>query len=453
MATESLILDKMPPQSVEAETSVIGSMLIDADAAMRAMELLSPESFYSRANAALFGAISSLAGRGQAVDIVTVAEQLRTEGRLESVGGMDYLSRVLDAVPTAANLEHYARIVAQKALLRSLIAAATEIVTRSYGAPEDVDEFLDSAEQLIFDAVEKKDRKDVLALGHFIHETVEEAEVLMAHKPLVTGVPSGFADFDKLTSGFHPSELAIIAARPSVGKTAFALNVAHHAAVKGKVPVAVFSLEMSGQALAQRMLCSAARVNLQDLRTGFLSQAGFDKLIRAAEVLNDAPIFVDDTGGMTIMELRAKCRRLRARQGIRLILIDYLQLVRAPGRAESRQQEIAEISMQLKAMAKELSVPVVACAQLSREVERRGEGARPRLSDLRESGSIEQDADLVAFLHRPTRGEDLEAEAETPGGGDLVDMIIGKQRNGPVGEFKLVFLGRQTRFADFSRRE
>ncbi len=448
MGADELALEKVPPQNLEAEQSVLGSMLLDEEAIVKAVEILDEDSFYKEVHRRIFSAVLELYEKGEAVDLITLTEQLKKEKALDMVGGASYITSLIDMVPTAANAEYYANIVKEKATLRSLINAATQIITGSYEDPKDVDLFLDKAEAMVFNISQRKVRQDFVPLKDMIHHSVEKAEELFNRKELVTGVPSGFMDLDRRTSGFQPSELIIIAGRPSMGKTAFSLNVAQHVTIKMKIPVAIFSLEMSREQLVQRLLCSEARVELHKLRTGYLSASAFPRLASAAGRLAEAPIFIDDTGDISALELRAKARRIQAREKVGLIIIDYLQLMRGR-RSDSRQQEISEISRALKNLTKELNIPILAVSQLSREVEKRGRGARPQLSDLRESGAIEQDADLVAFIHRKRRFDDVEEKGLE---GDVAEIIIGKQRHGPVGTIKLTFLEKYTRFENLSTR-
>jgi replicative DNA helicase len=363
------------------------------------------------------------------------------------VGGASYLSHLVDAVPTAANVAYHARIVKDKALAYALIQRGTAVVSRAFAGKDDVDELLDWAEQQIFEISQAKITRAFLPVKHVLKGTFQLIERLYDRKSHVTGVPTGFTDFDKLTAGLQAGELIVVAGRPSMGKTSFALNLAEHAGVQERTTVAIFSLEMSKEQLVQRMLCSRAKVDSRRLRTGYLADADWPHLTTAAGILSEAPIFIDDTPAISLLEMRAKARRLMAEQGLGLVIIDYLQLVQGRGRAENRQQEISEISRGLKAMAKELNVPVMALSQLSRAVEARDD-KRPRLADLRESGAIEQDADLVAFLYREAvyrarRPEDPEHEPD-----NTTEVIIGKQRNGPTGTVKLTFLPEFTRFED-----
>ncbi|HHY98930.1 MAG TPA: replicative DNA helicase [Firmicutes bacterium] len=441
LASTSAVFDRMPPQNIEAEQSTLGSMLLDKDAIATAFEILLPEDFYKEAHRLIYEAILSLYDKGQPVDVVTVTEQLRRQNALEKVGGASYITTLVNFVPTAANVGYYARIVKDKSILRSLVTAGTEIAAIGYEAQEDVESALDMAEQLIFRIAQKRGSEGVVDIKSVLIESFERIEYLYAHKGGVTGVPSGFMDLDQLTSGFQPSDVIIVAARPSMGKTTFALNIAEHVAVREKIPVLVFSLEMSREQVAQKMLCSAAGVDNQRLRTGFLKDSDWSKLSNALGVLSEAPIFIDDTPGISVMELRAKARRTKAQYGLGLVIVDYLQLLHARNRSESRQQEVSEISRALKSLAKELNVPVIALSQLSRAAEQNPK-AVPRLANLRESGSLEQDSDVVIFLYR----EDYyEQETENK---DITEVIIAKQRNGPTGSIKLLFQKEFSRFAN-----
>ncbi len=433
--------ERVPPQNLEAEQSVLGAMLIEGEAIVRAAEILRPEDFYRDAHRRVFEAIIALSDRSEAVDLVTVTEELRRRGQLEEVGGASYLTTLANIVPTAANVEHYARIVEEKALLRNLISAATRVVTRAYEAQDEVAALVDEAEQVIFEISQRRSLAGYAHIKDILMDTFERIEYLYAHKGGVTGVPTGFKDLDELTSGLQPSDLVILAARPSQGKTTLSLGMARNAAVNHKIPVGIFSLEMGREALAQRLLCSEAGVDGQRLRTGYLAEQDWPRLSHALGRLSEAPIFIDDTPAISIMELRARARRMRAEHGIGFLIVDYLQLVQFRGRVENRQQEVAEISRALKALARELKLPVLACSQLSRAVEQR-EGRRPQLSDLRESGSLEQDSDVVMFIHFNPDSEHK----------NLAEIIVAKQRNGPTGSVDLVFLREFGKFQSVERR-
>jgi replicative DNA helicase len=431
------LLHKIPPQNTEAEQSVLGGILMENEALNRVVEILNCEDFYREAHA--------LSERNEPSDLITLTNQLKYEDLLEEVGGASYLTSLIDSVPTAANIEYYARIVKEKAILRKMIQAATEIVTQSYEDRGDVDGFVDDAERLIFQISEHRVKPSFYAIKDIMKESFKTIEKLYEKKELITGIPSGFKDLDRKTAGFQPSDLIIVAGRPGMGKTAFCLNVAQYAAIELKVPVAVFSLEMSKEQLALRMLCSEAEVEGQRLRSGFLSESDWPKLTLAAGNLSEAPLFIDDTPAITNLEIRGKARRLKAEHGLGLVIIDYLQLMKAR-RAERREQEISEISRSLKALAKELAIPVIAISQLSRKTEDRP-NRRPQLADLRESGAIEQDADVIIFIYR----EEFYKQ-DTPNKG-VAELIIGKQRNGPTGKLDLAFIDKFTTFKPLYRGE
>src|SRR6266852_3658351 len=444
-------IHRAPPHSVEAEQGVLGSMLISPrDAIAECVEKINEEYFYVPAHQTIYNVLVDLWNAGQAIDLITFTQVLRDRTLLESVGGAAAVTSLFTFVPTAANVGYYLEIVRDKYILREIIAASTESVRRAYEEQDEVNNLLDEVEQRIFAVGEDRFKGQMLSMKEQVMSTLESIEKLFENKGAITGVSTGFRDLDKLTSGLHSSEMIVIAARPSMGKTALAMNIAEHAAIQLKLPVAIFSLEMSAQQLVQRMLCSRARVNLAKTRDGFLSEADFPKLTNAASKLAEAKIFIDDSAGLSILELRAKARRLKAQQDVQLIVVDYLQLLRSTSRRakDNRQLEISEISAGLKGLAKELKIPVIVVAQLNRQPEQRS-GGKPRLSDLRESGSIEQDADLVGLLVRPEiYEEDEEARAEKSGEAEL---IIAKQRNGPVGEIPLTFLKEFTRFEDRAR--
>ncbi|MBI4537025.1 MAG: replicative DNA helicase [candidate division NC10 bacterium] len=439
--------ERIPPQNLEAEVSVLGAVLQESGALLKAIEILEPADFYKEAHRKIYDACKSLFERSEPVDLVTLANELLRRKQLEEVGGAAYLSLLVDAVPTAANIAHHARIVKDKALLNALIQKSTAVVSRAFADAEDVDQLLDWAEQQIFELSQDKVGRGFIPVKNILRGTFQAIERLYDHKSHVTGVATGFRKFDEMTAGLQPADLVVVAGRPSMGKTSFCLNIAEQVALRERTPVGIFSLEMSKEQLVQRMLCSNAKVDSHRLRTGFLEDRDWPRLTRAAGELSEAPIFIDDTPGVSLLEMRAKSRRLKADQGLGLVIIDYLQLVSGRGRTESRQQEISEISRSLKAMAKELGVPVVALSQLSRAVESR-QPPRPQLSDLRESGAIEQDADVVVFLYRPAfyrnRQDAEEGEVEDT----TTEVIIGKQRNGPTGTVHLAFLREYTRFED-----
>src|SRR5881628_2528844 len=445
-------IHRSPPHSMEAEQGVLGSMLISPrEAIAECVEKINEEYFYVPAHQTIYNVLVDLWNAGQAIDLITFTQVLRDRHLLDSVGGAAFVTSLFTFVPTAANVQYYLEIVRDKHILREIISAATESVRRAYEEQDEVNNLLDEVEQRIFAVGEDRFKGEMLSMKEQVMSTLESIEKLFENKGAITGVSTGFRDLDKLTSGLHSSEMIVIAARPSMGKTALAMNIAEHAAIEVKLPVAIFSLEMSAQQLVQRMLCSRARVNLAKTRDGFLAEADFPKLTHAASKLAEAKIFIDDTAGLTILELRAKARRLKAQHDVQLIIVDYLQLLRSTSRRaqDNRQLEISEISAGLKGLAKELKIPIIVVAQLNRQPEQRS-GGKPRLSDLRESGSIEQDADLVGLLVRPEiYEEDEEARAEKAG---EAEFIIAKQRNGPVGEIALTFLKEFTRFEDRARR-
>ena len=438
-------IEKVPPQNVEAEMAVLGAMLLDREVISQAIEMLKDGFFYKDAHRKIFAAITKLFDENKGVDLITVIEELKRSNALDDVGGPSYVTGLASSVPTSANFVHYAKIVKEKMLLRSLINAVTQIATECYTVSHDVDDIVDKAEQLIFDVSSKKIESRFTPLREIIKNSIETIDNLYQRKEHVTGIATGFRDMDIKTAGLQPSDLIVVAGRPSMGKSALATCIAEHAAVVEKKPVAFFSLEMSKEQLVQRMLCSHARVDAHKVRTGFLSQADWPRLVSAAGKLSEAPIYIDDAAGISVMELRAKARRLKAQFDIQLIVLDYLQLMQGHAKADSRQQEISEISRSLKALAKELNVPLIAISQLSRAVEQRSDH-RPQLSDLRESGAIEQDADLVILL---LREEYYNPTDENRG---VAEAIIAKQRNGPTGSVNLAFLGEFMRFENLVTR-
>ncbi|HPF60831.1 MAG TPA: replicative DNA helicase [Gemmatimonadales bacterium] len=442
------------PWSAEAEQAVLGAMLLDPDAALRAAELVDDGMFYRESHRRLWRALRALVEQRMVVDYVTVREELVRRGDLEAAGGVEYLDELVNAVPTAANLEYHARILRDKAIQRRLIEAATQIITETYAQARPAHELLDSAEARIFKIAETRRDDGFTRIKEMLWPTMERIETLQGRDSALTGVPSGFADLDELTSGFQPSELVIIAARPSMGKTAFCLNLATHAAIEGH-GVAIFSLEMSKDSLVQRMLCAEARVDSQAVRRGTLRDTDFTRLARAAGILQNSPVWIDDTPALTLLEMRSKARRLRAENDIKLVVVDYLQLMRSPEYADNRVQEISDISRSLKGLARELEVPVIALSQLSRASEQRGGERLPLLSDLRDSGAIEQDADLVMFIHRPEMYKDLRDKAEQAGESleGRADVILAKHRNGPTGHVDLFFHKQFTRFDNRTERE
>src|SRR6266487_1370776 len=444
-------IHRTPPHSAEAEQGVLGSMLISPrDTIGECVEKINEEYFYIPAHQTIYTVLVELWNGGQAIDLITFTQVLRDRNLLESVGGAAFVTSLFTFVPTAANVQYYLEIVRDKYILREIIVAATESVRRAYEEQDGVNNLLDVAEQTIFAVAEDRLEGELLTMKDQVMEAIETIEKLYDRKGGITGISTGFVEFDRMTSGMHGAEMIVIAARPSMGKTALVMNIAEHVAVQEKLPVGVFSLEMSSQQLVQRLLCSRARVNLQKVRDGFLAERDFPSLTAAASKLAEAKIFIDDSAGLSILELRAKARRLRAQHDVQLLIVDYLQLLRSTSRRaqDNRQLEISEISAGIKGLAKELKIPIIVVAQLNRQPEARS-GGKPRLSDLRESGSIEQDADLVGLLVRPEiYEEDEEARAEKAGEAEL---IIAKQRNGPVGEIPLTFLKEFTRFETRAR--
>ncbi len=436
-----VISDRVPPQSKEAEQSVLGSMIIDREAIFAAAELLVDSDFYSTAHQRIFAAIVALSEKGEPVDTITLTAELQKNKSLEEIGGSAYLVVLANAVPTAANVQYHAQIVREKAILRSLIQAATGIVTRSFDSPHNVDEFLDEAEQLIFEIGSRGKYQGFASLKEVLVQAFDRIEKLYDEKKGVTGLSTGFVDLNRITSGLQGSDLIIIAARPSMGKTTLALNMTQQIAVREKKPTAFFSMEMSKEQLAQRLLCAEAQIDAQNMRRGNLSQDEWSKLTRAVGPLSESPLYIDDSATLSVMEVRAKARRLKAEKGLDAIFVDYLQLMRGFSRSENRQQELSEISRALKALAKELSVPVVALSQLSRAVEKRND-RRPILSDLMESGGIEANADLVMFIYRDSYYD------KNSDKGNLAEINIAKQRNGPTGQVELYFIDRYTKFAN-----
>ena len=452
--------DRRPPYSEDAEQAVLSAMMLDRNAIVRAGEFCDETMFYREGHRRIFRAILGLNERGSVVDILTLADELARRGELEGSGGKEYLAVLVDAVPTAANVEYHAKIIREKALVRRLIETSTEIVTDAFEGRTTSADLLDRAEQRIFQINQTRKAEGFHRMKELLWTAMERIEELSRHGGEVTGAPSGFTDLDKLTLGFQPSELIIVAARPSMGKTAFVLNVAQNAAF-ASTPVAIFSLEMAKEQLVTRMLAAEGWVDAQKLRSGKLTQDDFRNLGKASGILGSLPIWIDDTPGLTALEIRSRCRRLKAENNIGLIIIDYLQLISGPADSESRQQEISYISRSLKILARELQVPVVCLSQLSRAPEQRtGDNKKPQLSDLRESGAIEQDADVVMFLYRPEyyegahdeRGEPRRLQDGTPLEG-LAEVIVGKQRNGPTDTVRLFFHKRFTRFDNYTARQ
>ena len=439
-------LGKIPPHDIEAEQAVIGSMLTDKDAVMLAIEKLKEESFYRDDNRAIFTAIVNLYARSEPIDLITVKDELTSMGQFEKIGGLEYLAILPDKVPTTANVEKYIKIVEEKGYLRNLIKTANEIIELGYDQTENVEDIMERAEKKIFDIMQKKNQKGYSAIKDVLIESFTKLEELYNQKKRITGVPTGFIELDYKTAGLHGSDLILLAARPAMGKTAFALNIAANAAIKSKVPVAIFNLEMSSEQLVNRILCIESMVDSNKIRTGKLEEEDWVKLAETVGPLSEAQIFIDDTPGISITEIRTKCRKLKMEKDIGLIIIDYIQLIQKSqgSRSASREQEISEISRSLKILAKELNVPVIALSQLSRAVEQRPDH-RPMLSDLRESGAIEQDADIVMFLYRDDYyNKDSEDK-------DLTEVIIAKHRGGSNGTIKLLWMGQYTKFANLAQ--
>lgn len=444
--------DRLPPQNIEAEQSVLGSILLYPDSLVAAMEFIEPNDFYRRAHQLIFEAMMELNDRNDAIDVITVSNILDAHNQLEDIGGMPYMAELAGIVPTAANIEHYSKIVEEKAILRRLIRTATEIASASYDEADEVPAILDKAERGILEVSEKRSRNGFTPISQILNHTIENIDQLYQNNESITGISTGYKVLDDMTAGLQEDELIILAARPGVGKTAFALNVAQNIGTKTDETVALFSLEMGAEQLVNRMLCAEGSIHASNLRTGNLTEEEWQKLIIAMGSLSKANIYIDDTPGIRVAEIRAKARRLRQERGsLGLIVIDYLQLIEGTGR-ENRQQEVSEISRQLKKLAKELSVPVIALSQLSRGVEQR-QDKRPMLSDLRESGSIEQDADIVAFLYREDyyQREGEEGEEENDEGDDnVVEVIIEKNRSGARGTVKLLFIKEYNKFSSLA---
>ena len=450
-----MMQDRIPPQNIEAEQCVLSAMLLDKEAIAKATEILSSSDFYREAHRVIFNAMLELYNKNEAVDMVTVTEILRRDNKLEDVGGIAYVTGLANAVPTAANIKYHADIVAEKSVLRQLVRVSTEIATMGYEANDDVGVLLDTAESRILEISNRKKKADFTPISDVLMDSVQNLEKMLANKGGLTGIPTGFSDLDKLTSGLQPSDFIILAARPSMGKTALALNIVQNVALRahkkiGGEPksVAFFSLEMSKEQLVSRMLCAEANIDSQSLRVGELKDSDWETLWSACDVMSKAKIFIDDTAGITAMEMRSRARRLKAEHGLDLIVVDYLQLMQGSGKRNSsgdRQQEVSEISRSLKALARELDVPVISLSQLSRSVESRNI-KRPMLSDLRESGSLEQDADIVAFLYREDYYDPNTENKHT-------ELIIAKHRNGPVDTVNLFFHKQFTKFVGFTKRE
>jgi replicative DNA helicase len=440
---------RVPPQAVDVEMAVLGAMLLDKGAIAKALEILDDSSFYKPAHGRIFAGMIALFDRSEPVDLITLVDELRRRGELETVGGEYYLTELTTHVTTAANVEYHAHIVLEKALMRQLISSSADVVSRAYSETEDALDLLDEAEQKIFQISERRMKKSFVSMNTAVHQTMEMLESIHGKHSGVTGVPSGFTELDNYTGGFQNSDLVIVAGRPSQGKTALVLSLARNASILHDVPVAFFSLEMSSQQLVLRLICAEARVDAHSVRTGRLPEDEWRKLSTSIGKLYKAKIFIDDTPALTALEIRAKSRRLKAEHNIGLIVVDYLQLMQGPKSAQSREQEISTISRSLKALAKELNTPVLALSQLNRAVELRGD-KRPVLADLRESGAIEQDADVVLFVHRPEMfGINVDENNEPTEG--MAEIIIGKQRNGPTGSARLAFIKQYARFENLTR--
>ncbi|MHB8880073.1 MAG: replicative DNA helicase [Thermodesulfovibrionales bacterium] len=438
-------LDKLPPQNIEAEQSVLGAILIDNSALTSALELLTEEYFYRDSHRRIYNSMIELFDRNEPIDIITLTDQLKRKSELDQVGGVQYLTSLVSMIPTSANVRYHAKIVREKAMIRGLLHTATDIARNVYESDFDAEELIDYAEKQIFDLSDKRINVSFSTLKTVIKDSFHMIEQLYDRKETVTGVPTGFKELDEMTTGFQRSDLIIIGGRPSMGKTAFSLNIAQHVGVELKEPVAVFSLEMAKEQLAFRMLCSEAMVDSNSIRKGFIKKDDWHNLTAAASKLAESPIFIDDSSAITILEMRAKARRLKAEHGLSLIVVDYLQLMRGRGNTERREQEISEISRSLKALAKELRIPVIALSQLNRGVETRTGNKKPTLADLRESGAIEQDADVIIFLYR-----DEVYNKNSPDNKGKAEIIIAKQRNGPTGEIPLTFISSCTRFMNYT---
>ena len=436
---------KVPPHDTEAEQAVLGSMLTDVDAVVDAIEILKPEDFYREDNKNIYEAMLNLYGKAEPIDVITVKSELTSMGKFEVVGGLEYLATLPDKVPTTTNAIKYIHIVEEKSILRKLIKTANDLISLGYAQNEDIDVIIEQAEKKIFDIMQGKNQKGYTALKDILVESFAEIEKLYNQKEAITGIPTGFADLDYKTAGLHKSDLILIAARPAMGKSAFALNIATNAAINAKVPVIIFNLEMSKSQLVNRMLCSEAMVDSNKIRTGKMDEEDWVKLATALGPLSEAPIYIDDTPGITVSEIRAKCRKLKLEKDIGLVVIDYLQSIQGSGKKNaSREQEISEISRSLKILAKELDIPVVALSQLSRAAEQRADH-RPMLSDLRESGAIEQDADIVMFLYRDDYyNPDTEKK-------NIAEIILAKHRAGSTGTIELLWLGNYTKFANIEK--
>lgn len=448
MSSESSEKIRIPPQFLEGERAILGGVLLDNDALPKVIAVLSPGDFYREAHRLLYDTIIELFNRNEPVDWLTLTAALKANGRLELVGGVPFLTELIDAVPSAANILHYTQVVKEKAILRQMISASNEISTRCYEDHPSIDDFLDEAEQVMFRIGESRIKSGFIHIQDLMKTSFETIENLYERKENVTGVPSGFKDLDSLTAGFQPSDLVIVAGRPSMGKTSFALNIAMTAAIDEGITTAIFSLEMSKEQLGLRILCSKAKVNLRNLRTGYLTENDWGRLTLAVGGISDAPLYIDDTPAINSLEIRAKARRLKKEKNLGLVIVDYLQLMKSPSKVDSREKEISEISRSLKALAKEISVPVIALSQLNRKVEERP-NKRPQLADLRESGAIEQDADVIIFIYRD---EVYNKSEDNPKRGEA-EIIVGKQRNGPIGMITTHFDSQYSTFRPYTARD
>ncbi len=437
------VLDRLPPQNIEAEQSVLGAVLLENEAISSVIELLVPKDFYKDSHKKIFSAMVELYEKSEPIDLITLTEQMSRKEQLEEVGGASYLSSIVNQVPTSANIKYHSKIVKEKAMLRNLITTATELVSMSYNEDTEVNEILDRAETKVFALSEKMIKSSFVHIKEVVKDTIELVDRMYDKKELITGLPSGFKDLDELTTGFHPGDLVVVGARPGMGKTAFCLNIATHVGLEVKVPVALFSLEMSKELIVLRMICAEAEVDSKSVRSGYHTKEDYRKLVNAAGKLAEAPIFIDDAFN-SVLEIRAKARRLKSEHGLGLIIVDYLQLMRGEGSFTAREQVISDISRSFKALAKDLSVPIIVISQLNRSCEQRGDDKHPIIADLRESGAIEQDADTIMFLYR---GDYYKAKDAEPG---VTDLDLAKQRNGPTQRIPLTFIDKLTKFKDYS---
>jgi len=448
MDLDLMFLKKTPPHSLEAEKTVLGGILVNNQNLNIVLSVISPEDFYKQANRTILEKMISLVDKGLAVDLLSLSEELQRAGCLEEIGGASYVSSLMDGIPKSLNVEYYAQIIKEKALLRRLILSSAKIISSSYEQKEDADQLLDEAQSSIIEVAEQRIKPGFIPIGSLTPQAIETIRALRERKEVVTGIPTGFRDLDALTSGFHSSEFIVVAGRPSMGKTALCLNISQHLGVKTDYSTGFFSIEMAKEQVAIRLLCSEAQVDIKKVRTGFVGDQEFERLKLGAEVLTDAKIFIDETPGLSIIQMKAKARRLKMEQHLDILFLDYMQLMRPGGRFENRTQEISYISRSLKELAKELKIPVVGISQLSRAPEKGRKEPIPQLSDLRESGAIEQDADVVIFIYRP---EFYRPDEETIMG--IAEIHVAKQRNGPTGKLKLAFIKEFARFADMEFRD